>query len=169
MTVLIAKQIHWIVILATGIFSLLVLFFEILIVSMISIDIINGEFPTGLDWITLVCLSLLLIIILDVILWQIKGYEIVQMEDANFIYQKRGKLFCYTKTIPYFEIENIRVKSLPTTIYNLRCKMLGTRGGKIKIEYLGREFFFGFGLTEEKAQEYVLLMNELLTKYNSTF
>ena len=45
--------------------------------------------------------------------------------------------------------------------------MLGTRGGKIKVGYLGRDLFFGFGLTEEEADECVSLMNKTLIKYNS--
>ena len=166
---IIKKQMNWITTLVLSVFLLFVLFFEILLVFIMGVDISNNESPTGLDWITLVALSLLLVMILDVIIWQIIGYEVIQMEDAQLIYQKRGKLFSCTRRIPYYEIDSIQVKSYPTTIYNLRFKLLGTRGGKIKIEYLGRDLFFGLGLTEEKAQEYVLQMNKILMKDKTNY
>jgi len=165
---IIIKRINWIGAIITGIYGIFVFFFIILNFLLFINDFFSStpEFP-------LILLSLLVLILLgfwviDTFLWQIKGFEIIEIIDEVLIFKKKGKLFSSKKEVSFFEIDEIQVKNYPTTVFNVFYKIMGVKGGKINITYLGREMYIGQGLTDQEAFEYVETLNQLLFEYRRT-
>lgn len=97
---------------------------------------------------------------LDFILWQVRGYEVISMDDDDLIIKKRGKLFNSKMMININDIENIEVSKFKLRYLlfnNLYFSAFGV--GKICVRYLGRSYRFGYGITKDDAKEYIEEIN----------
>ena len=150
-----------------GIYGMFVLFFIILFSLEIIDEIFYSTYTHSLLIFTLLVLLLLLLWIIDTLLWQIIGYEIIMILDNVLIIRKKGKLLPSKREISFFEIDKIQVKNYPVTLFNLFYKIMGIKGGKVNIKYLGRETYMGQGLTDEEALECVETINRLLFDYRN--
>jgi hypothetical protein len=165
---IIIKRINWIGAIISGIYGIFVFFFIILIFLLFINDFFSSTPTLPLILFALFVLILLGFWIIDTFLWQIKGYEIIEIIDKVLIIRKKGKLFASKKEVSFFEIDKIQVKNYPTTVFNVFYKIMGIKGGKINIKYLGREMYIGQGLTDQEAFEYVEALNKLLFDYRRT-
>ena len=167
MEIKIKKKINWSTLLILIIYEFFVLIF-IFITSYIAILEIVQDWHFSEFIIISVMLILLGLFVLDKILWQVNGSEIIIMDNENLVIQKKGKIFTKQNIISLFEIDSIEQKDYKTALYTLFVKMMGMRDGKICIEYLGRNTYVGQSLTNSKALECVEDMNELLSNYKKT-
>jgi hypothetical protein len=157
MEIKIKKRTNWLCVLILSAFSLYLIFFEILLVSFIITD------AESLDFIALICLPLIMLKLADIIFWNLRAYEQINVDKDKLIYQKKGKILPYKKTIFANEIDNIVQENYPLNIYTLRHRILGTKGGKIKVEYLdGKYQFLGIDITKNDAEKYIKQMKEIL-------
>ena len=158
------KKTNWGTLIMLCVYELFVVFFIFIWTYAAIVEIIHdGETS---EFLTISIMLLLLgLFILDLILWQIRGYEFVRMDNGTLTIRKKGKLFSISNTIDLSEIENIYLKNYNTTFYTLFVKIMGIKGGKICIEYLGRSIYVGQSLTDEEASKYIGEMNKLLSDY----
>jgi hypothetical protein len=100
----------------------------------------------------------------DYFIWQITGYEVLEVNSQDIILQKKGKIFPNKNIIKLETVESISItdyKYLSWTDFifvldlSKFAKLLGETGGKICVEYSKNSINFGQGLTEEEAIELV--------------
>jgi hypothetical protein len=82
--------------------------------------------------------------------WQLKGQEILILNDKTLELRNKGTFFTKILRINYFEIDNIISDTDKETPWWI--KFWGIGGGKIRIEYLGRKRRFGQDLTMKQAK-----------------
>jgi len=110
-----------------------------------------------------VLLALVIIFVLDRILWQIRGVEILVI-DENIEVLKKGKIFTSRKVITFSEFESFDYGNddkIPLII-----RVYGIRGGKIIINYLGRSLRMGQDLSVNQAKTIVDEVDHILGRMN---
>ena len=156
------KKTNWITLIMLCIYELFVIFFLFIWTYAAIMEVIGEIF----EFLAISILLLLLgLFVLDLILWQVRGYEFIKITNETLTVRKTGKLFSIPNVINLSEIENIYLKNYNTTFYTLFVKIMGIKGGKISIEYLGRNIYLGQSLTDEEASKYVGEVNRLLLDY----
>lgn len=108
--------------------------------------------------------------LLNSILWQLNGYEVVEMNNRELIIHKKGKIVRNKFIISTSEIEKIEIQeyldvAFGNTIFiNISefSKILGESGGRIKVTYSGKTIDFGRSLSDKEALYYVEQMINLL-------
>lgn len=168
MKVEITKNINWIISIVLILFEIITLFFIFLFCYVFFTDLRYSEYFSSGNLFTIIILFFLALYVLDIIIWKIRGYEILEMDNRELIVKKRGKLFPTRNIISIIEIEKIQVKDYPKKFSNLFLRLVGTKGGKINIRYLGRDIYAGQGLTSEKAYALEKKMNNLLLTYKES-
>lgn len=154
MDLCIKKETNWLILFILGIYELFVTFF-MLLSGYIMIAEITEENGYSLDFLPLFILLILLwTIVLDLILWNMNGREIIEIVDDSIIIRKKGRLFNKTFSIEFFEIENVYLQKKGGSILDKLKKVVG-RNGRICISYLGRSVSVGSDLTEQEAVEYI--------------
>ena len=148
------------------------LWFTVFVVACIA-EVITGSFHSNaLQKIVIIStISILLILlwvfILDLIIWQFKGLEIIAITNETLVLKKRGRIFTSKKTINLFEIEDILIKETKTTIYARFRKILGISDGEICIKYLGCNVSIGQDISDEEAIQCVEEVNK--ARYQGCF
>jgi len=66
--------------------------------------------------------------ILDWILWQIKGFELIRMNNETLTIKKKGKIFSIPEKLNLSQIKNIYLKEYKATTFTLFFKIMGTAG-----------------------------------------
>jgi len=145
------KRTNWNTLFILCVNELFVFFFVVIIGYNTFIEIIyNRDTSFLFSFILLVSVGT---IILDFILWQIRGYEYIKIDNTYMTIKKRGKIFKSTNIVNLSDIDDIYLQDYRTTLYTLFIRMMGIRGGKICIEYLGRKTYIGQSLTNKEAVE----------------
>jgi hypothetical protein len=134
------------------IYELFVIFFSIVWGYASVIEIIYDK-KTSDFLIVFIVLVFIGILILDWIMWQLRGYECIKTDNLTLTIKKGGKIFSSSKIINLFDIDNIYLEDYRTRLNTLFVKIIGIRGGKICIEYLGRKTYIGQSLTDKEALE----------------
>jgi hypothetical protein len=99
-----------------------------------------------------VLLALSIIFVLDRVLWQIRGIEMLII-DENIEVLKKGTIFNSRKVITFSEFESFDYgndNKIP-----LMIRVYGIKGGKIIINYLGRSLRLGQDLSISQAKTIV--------------
>jgi hypothetical protein len=161
MEIKIKKKTNWITLIILCIYELFILFFMFLFSYITIIEITQDRLFSDLI-IASFFLIFLGVFLLDKILWQIFGQEIIIMDKEKLIVQKKGKIFTKRNIIYLFEIDNIEQKDYKTTFSTLFFKIMGMRGGKICIKYLEKNVYVGQSLSNSEALEYTKIMNKIL-------
>lgn len=103
----------------------------------------------------LMLIVILEIWILDLLLWQLNGRETLQISNKIEIL-KHGKIFKSVKIIEFNEFELVYSEEDNTNSF--LAKLYGLKGGKIVINYLGRDTRFGQDITLDLAD---IVVNEI--------
>lgn len=88
-----------------------------------------------------------------VFLWHLRGKEIVEITDDEFIISHVGTIFPSTKKFEFSLIENIAFtdnSTIPRWI-----KLTGLGGGHIEFEYMGQKKYFGQTIELKNAKEII--------------
>ena len=107
-------------------------------------------------------LLLILFLALDNLSWQFRGQVIIVFNNNCVELKKQGSFIGGYSRIHYFEIDDINYDNDDET--QSMIKNLGLGGGKIKIEYLGRQKRIGQGLSNHDAEAIVKEMKLELIK-----
>ncbi|HBN05861.1 MAG TPA: hypothetical protein DD434_08765 [Bacteroidales bacterium] len=158
------KRTNWNTLIILCVNELFVFFFIVIIGYNTFIEIIyNRDTSFLFSFILLVSVGT---IILDFILWQIRGYEYIKIDNTSITIKKRGKIFNTTNIINLSDVDDIYLQEFKTTLFTLFLKMMGIRGGKICIEYLGRKTYIGQSLTNKEAVENIDELKKKLENNN---
>ena len=167
-----------------GIFLLFLMFIGVSCILCVSVFAFIGSLfgPIYIDIISLLLSLLFLLWIsllvyadlfaIDYILWNIKGYEEVNMDERELIIRKKGMLMKSNISIKLSEIESIQEQNIQETWRTLLIqntgrfsRIIGETGGKILVKY-GKngkwKIDFGLGLSDSEAKIYVEQMNNIL-------
>jgi hypothetical protein len=99
------------------------------------------------------------LVILNIILWNLNGKEIIQVTNEKIVLRKTGKLFSSISIIDRYELESIHFENID----NLPGKLYKLNGGKIIFKYLGMEKRIGQNLTSREATVVVNDLNNLIS------
>ena len=111
--------------------------------------------------IVVLLLSLLIIFMVDLFLWQIRGVEILIIND-NIEILKKGKIFKSKRSILFSEFESFDYgndDNLPLWI-----RLYGINGGKIIINYLGKSVRIGQDISINQAKTIVEEVDFILNR-----
>ena len=145
--------------------------------------ILNERISIRIDELPIICLFLLVtflinLYIINYIIWQIRGYEIIEMSEEMLSIKRKGKLFHDSSTISINKIVKVEEhKYEPPTFASswhnpfMVSKMSGEEGGRIRVIYNTKFLVFRFkiatdfgqGLSKEEACIYVKQMNDILS------
>ncbi len=116
------------------------------------------------------------LVTIDYIVWQFKGYEIIEIDQTKFMLLRRGKIFKSKIIIKTSDIISVKEcnyqpprlgdsNSLFNHPFNT-SRNIGAIGGKICIEYKEKKrkekLYFGFSLTNQETRQYVLKMQDYI-------
>lgn len=112
----------------------------------------------------------LFVYFIDCFLWQIKGYEIVEVNKQFMILKRKGKLFPQSLKIKLENIQSVFVQDykdlmlsdLVITLWGRMSKFYGESGGRICVRYSEVSFDFGQGLIKTEAEKLVRDINQYL-------
>lgn len=97
---------------------------------------------------------------LDFIIWQVRGFEVISMDDDDLIIKKRGKLFNSKVMININDIENIEISKFKLRYLLFNNHYFSAFGvGKICVRYLGRSYRFGYGISKDEALRHIEEIN----------
>ena len=163
-----------------GILILVDLVIGFIIFTSFQYDGISGFDELLVGFIFLSLPLLLNLYLINYIFWQLRGYEIVEMNEKTLSIKRMGKLFNDSSMISTNKIELIKdqKKYDPSKFGDsiwinpfLFSEIAGEEGGKIRVIYKTKIFgfsfkistFFGQGLSNEEALMYVQQMNKILS------
>ena len=135
------------------------------LVVMIAIFTYNlATTPSRISDLIIVLLIMILIasIAVNYLRWQIIGQEVLTFTNDCIEVKNIGTFFTNYQCINYDEIENIKFEDDGQRPYFLKVWEIG--GGKILIEYLGRNRRFGRDLNHDEA---VQISNEMMEEFKN--
>ena len=97
--------------------------------------------------------------------WQIRGNEILIVNDNNIEIQRKGTFFKRQLLIDFSELDRITFDDNKKTPYWIR--FWGFGGGLIIIEYLGRKKRLGQDLQLKEAEEICIQINNDIRRLNN--
>ena len=107
-------------------------------------------------------LLVVLIIVADILLWQLKGVESIIIDNEIRLI-KHGKLFEMKRSIKFNEFESIQVANdLESPFW---IKIYGLGGGKIIFNYLGRKAKIGQDISIDYAEIVADEIDRIITQY----
>jgi len=109
----------------------------------------------------MILIIIVLVFVLDILLWQLKGVEILIISDKIELI-KNGKLFKMRKSIDFNELESISIDNDPDTPFLI--KLFGLSGGKIIIKYLGRSTRIGQDISISYAEIAVEELDKVISR-----
>ncbi len=188
MSITIKKRKNWYAFILLAIFSLLLNYIVLsFIYAFILEDISISEITSRSIKETLIIglpLILLDVYLIDRMVWQISGYEQVEVSDNTLIIKKRGKILRYTLRIPFSDIKEVeqqdyqRIGCLSSIWVNPfgASDDIEETGGRVKVTFTEKILFwrattklaFGLGFTAEKASGCVEQLKKHLQDYQTT-
>jgi len=164
------KKANWNLVSSLSIFSIFVLFMLTLLLFLGIGEIMRGYSNFGK--IALCFASVVILVLLsqvNTILWQIRGQEVVHIDNERLVIKKKKKLFNSQKSINLLEIDEIFFEPYPEKLFTASAyfKWMGIRGGKICVEYRGRNaVYIGQNISDDEAKKCIEEMNAKLSEYN---
>jgi hypothetical protein len=119
----------------------------------------NGEYL-----LPVIVFSILGVVMLNIILWNVNGKEIIELHSEQIIIKKTGKIFNSINTIELYELESILIDAS----VNPEGKLYRLNDGKIVFKYLGMEKKVGPSLSLKDAEVIVNDLNNLLALRGSS-
>lgn len=107
---------------------------------------------------------------LDFILWQLRGYEVITMDDDDLIIKKRGKLFNSKVMININDIENLEASKFKLIYLLFTNRYFSPFGvGKISVRYLRKTYRFGFGISKDEALRHIEEINTNISQIRDKY
>ena len=158
------KRINWNILIMLCVYELFIVSFILILVY----TIVEAEIMFDREFLAIPIIFILLgLFILNCILWQIKGYELIRINNETLTIRKKGIIFNIPEKLNLSQIKNIYLKEYKTTIFTLFLKIMGIEGGKICIDYSGNSIHFGQSLTDEEVLECINEINKFLSPANT--
>ncbi|HOF15622.1 MAG TPA: hypothetical protein PLF32_02275 [Bacteroidales bacterium] len=164
MEIKIKKNINWGILIMLCICELFILFFIFIWTYAAIMEIIFDKKISDFLIVSVV-LILVSLFVLDLILWQIKGYEFIEMNEKTLTIRKKGKIFNIPEKINLTQINDIHLENYKATFFTLFFKIMDIEGGKICIDSSDGRIYMGQSLTDKEALRYINEMNEFLSSH----
>lgn len=165
MNIELKHKINWFLLIFLSLYELLTIG---CIYAWISAGVMIGS-PKGLI-LFLIIMIMLAIWFLDFILWQVRGYEVISMDDDDLIVKKRGKLFNSKVMININDIENLEASEFKLIYLLFTNRYFSPFGvGKISVRYLRRTYRFGFGISKDEALRHIEEINTNISQIRDKY